>query len=423
MKKRSKKILAAAVVLIASAGLFFAFYNSDKEDYAFKTASVETGNMTVYVDATGTIEPEDLVDVGARVSGEIVSFGKDKNGKEIDYSSTVREGDVLALIDNTIPQSNMLSVKAQLQAAKAKLAQAKASLKLNQTKLAQAERNWNRAKKLGVSEALSQSAYDNYLSQWEQATAQIDVTKAEILSAEADIAKAQASVSEAQRNLDYCTIKAPVNGVVIDRKVNVGQTVVSSMSASSLFLIAKDLSKMEVWASVNEADIASIFVGQNVVFTVDGLPNQTFSGTVNKIRLNATMSQNVVTYIVEVTTSNKDGKLLPYMTANLKFEVNSLKNAKIVPNSVFLWNPEGKAQQADKDGKKELWVLSDDGSIYAVKVKCLLDNSAQTAIESPELNAGDKIIYGVETLAEKKKMAATPFVPKMPKRIKNSAKR
>ena len=317
----------------------------------------------------------------------------------------------------------MLSVKAQLQAAKAKLAQAKASLKLNQTKLVQAERNWNRAKKLGVSEALSQSAYDNYLSQWEQATAQIDVTKAEILSAEADIAKAQASVSEAQRNLDYCTIKAPVNGVVIDRKVNVGQTVVSSMSASSLFLIAKDLSKMEVWASVNEADIASIFVGQNVVFTVDGLPNQTFSGTVNKIRLNATMSQNVVTYVVEVTTSNKDGKLLPYMTANLKFEVNSLKNAKIVPNSVFLWNPEGKAQQADKDGKKEVWVLSDDGSIYAVKVKCLLDNSAQTAIESPDIKAGDKIIYGVETIAEKKKMAATPFVPKMPKRIKNSAKR
>ena len=140
-------------------------------------------------------------------------------------------------------------------------------------------------------------------------------------------------------NLGYCTIKSPVRGVIVDRRVNIGQTVVSSMSATSLFLIAKDLKHIQVWLSVNEADIGSISIGQSVTFTVDAFPNRLFHGEVGKIRLNATMTQNVVTYTVEVNTKNEDGKLLPYLTANAKFKIGRREGVLLVPNAALRWSP------------------------------------------------------------------------------------
>ena len=195
-------------------------------------------------------------------------------------------------------------------------------------------------------------------------------------------------MKEAKRNLEYCIIKAPVNGVVIDRKVNVGQTVVSNMSASSLFSIAKDLRKMEVWASVNEADIGGIRKGQSVSFTVDAFPREKFAGKVGKIRLNATMSQNVVTYVVEVATDNSSLRLLPYLSANLSFEVDRRDNALAVPNAALRFRPDEK-------------YLAD--------------------VESPNISAGMEIVTGVETMSAKKSATATPFMPKVPQRRKGNA--
>ena len=149
-------------------------------------------------------------------------------------------------------------------------------------------------------------------------------------------------VAAAQRNLSYCTIKSPVKGVIIDRRVNIGQTVVSSLNAPSLFLIAKDLKRMEVWVSVNEADIGNIHQGQPVSFTVDAYPNEIFHGEVGKVRLNATMTQNVVTYTVEVITDNSSGKLLPYLTANVLFELSQKENVLLVPNVALRWSPQTK---------------------------------------------------------------------------------
>jgi HlyD family secretion protein len=142
-------------------------------------------------------------------------------------------------------------------------------------------------------------------------------------------------MDRAKRNLDYTTITSPVKGVIIDRRVNIGQTVVSSLSAPSLFLIAKDLTRMQVWVAVNEADIGSIRPGQPVSFTADAYPGQMFAGQVNKVRLNASMTQNVVTYTVEVTTDNSSGKLLPYLTANVKFEVSRHNDVLLVPNAAL----------------------------------------------------------------------------------------
>ncbi|MCG6536724.1 MAG: efflux RND transporter periplasmic adaptor subunit, partial [Syntrophales bacterium LBB04] len=184
-----------------------------------------------------------------------------------------------------------------------------------------------------------QSAFDSYLAGFEVAKANLAAAKAAVDQTRAAVAQGRAGLNTAEINFDYCTIKTPVNGVIIDRRVNIGQTVVASLSAPSLFLIAKDLKRIQVWVSVNEADIGSITPGQPVTFTVDGLPNQIFRGKVGKVRLNATMSQNVVTYTVEVNTNNEDGKLLPYLTANAKFKIGQRQGVLSVPNAALRWSP------------------------------------------------------------------------------------
>jgi HlyD family secretion protein len=161
-----------------------------------------------------------------------------------------------------------------------------------------------------------------------------------VASAKAATVEAQATLKKAQKNLDYCTIYSPVDGTIIDRRVNIGQTVASSLNTPSLFLIAENLTNIQVWASVNEADIGNIHPGQPVTFTVDAFPNRVFHGTVNKLRLNATMTQNVVTYTVEVNTDNSDGKLLPYLTANVNFLTGEATNALLVLNSALRWHPQ-----------------------------------------------------------------------------------
>ena len=420
MKKLS---IIVAVLACVGAGGYYGFFNEAKETVSFKTAKVEKRDVVKTIDATGTVEPEDLVDVAARVSGEIIAFGKDKDGREVDYGSEICEGDVIALIDDQIQQSNYLSANAKLEAAKAAQSQANANIIVAQTNLRQAERDWKRAQRLGASEALSQASYDSYLAAWEKATAEIDVAKAKILQSNADVVQAEANMKEAKRNLEYCIIKAPVNGVVIDRKVNVGQTVVSNMSASSLFSIAKDLRKMEVWASVNEADIGGIRKGQSVSFTVDAFPREKFAGKVGKIRLNATMSQNVVTYVVEVATDNSSLRLLPYLSANLSFEVDRRDNALAVPNAALRFRPDEKylADGTEIPEGRCLWILGADGKLSPVKVKTLVGDGAWTAVESPNISAGMEIVTGVETMSAKKSATSTPFMPKVPQRRKGNA--
>jgi HlyD family secretion protein len=301
---------------------------------------VNQGDLVSTISATGTVEPEEVVDVGAQVAGKIVTFGKDQSGRTIDYGSEVEEGTVLARIDDSLYSADLAHAQAQVELAKTGVLRAEADLGQMEAKLVQAEREWNRARKLGPSDALSQSDFDATQSAYEVARANLAVGKAAIVQARNTVAQAQASFRRAQQNLDYCVIKSPVKGVIIDRRVNIGQTVVASLNAPSLFLIAKDLRRMQVWVSVNEADIGSIHPGQSVSFTVDAYPGETFHGEVGKVRLNATMTQNVVTYTVEVTTDNSSGKLLPYLTANAKFLVDERHHVLVVPNAALRYTPQ-----------------------------------------------------------------------------------
>jgi HlyD family secretion protein len=443
-----KKILVVAVVLglvAVVAGWYLQRGNAQTAFY--RTDQVTRGDLLVSIRATGTVEPEEVVDVGAQVAGQILYFGKDANGKTIDYGSPVEAGTVLAKIDDSLYSADEAQAQAQVQSATASLQRAEADLEQLKSKLNQAERDWKRAQKLGPSEALAQSSYDAYQSAYETAAANVEVGRAAILQSKASLAQAEAVLRRAQRNLGYCTIKSPVKGVIVDRRVNIGQTVVSSLNAPSLFLIAKDLTRMQVWVAVNEADIGKIRPGLPVTFTADAFPGETFQGEVGKVRLNASMTQNVVTYTVEIVTDNSNSRLLPYLTANVQFELDRRSKVLMVPNAALRWRPsaeqvapearEALARLAGRKGKPEgdsaspsktgtgsaastsrtaLWIPEGD-YVKPIRVQQGLSDGTYTEVQGEGLTEGMKVVIGMQTQNNSSEDVATnPFTPKFPPR-------
>lgn len=388
---------------------------------AYKTGALTVGRATQTIRATGTIEPEDLIDIGAQITGQIMAFGTDAEGREVDYCSVVRKGQLLARIDDVTYKAEVTIAQAALASANAKLASAKADVTQATASLRQAERDWARAQKLGVGDALSQKDFDAYQSAYEIAVANLDVCNAAVAQAAASIAQAQAELEKAERNLSYCDILSTVDGVVIDRRVNIGQTVTASMSTPSLFLVAKDLRKIEIWVPVNEADIGEIQVGQEVRFTVDAFPGRDFTGRVGRIRLNASMTSNVVTYTVEVTTDNPDGLLLPYLTANVSFVLaESAPDALLAPVAALRWRPEGWVPPPELEGREVVFVQDAQGAPRAVPVEPGVSDDVRTAIVAEGLGPGDAVITGTMTALEVQQAAAAgqnPFLPQPPKRM------
>jgi HlyD family secretion protein len=428
--RRSVKwmILALVGVLLIGAAVGWYRHRMGQEGPAFQTAAVVRGDLRITIGATGTVEPEEVVDVGAQVAGQILSFGKDADNKPVDYGSTVAVGTVLARIDDSLYQADLANADAQVQAAQAAGKRAEADLGQYRAKLQQAERDWQRAQKIGPSEALAQTSFDAYRSAYETARANLAVGEAAILQAHAGLAQAQAVLKRASRNLSYCTIVSPVNGVIIDRRVNIGQTVVASLNAPSLFLIAKDLTRMQVWVAVNEADIGRIHPGQPVSFTVDAFPGETFRGSVGKVRLNASMTQNVVTYTVEITTDNSDGRLLPYLTANVQFELKQYQDVLQVPNAALRWQPandqiapsapdtplptgqavDGHARPDDR--RRTVWV-PEDGHVRPLRVHTGASDGLMTVVEGKGLKAGMMVVIGLQTGEGEAGDARNPFTP------------
>jgi HlyD family secretion protein len=446
-------ILATLLIIVLSvaAGGWY-LHGGSASAMEFKTAKITRGDLVTTIAATGTLEPEEVVDVGAQVSGLILAFGKDVNGNLIDYRSPVKKDMLLAQIDDTVYKTDLATATAQIDQAKANVQKGDADLATAQAKLSQAENNWNRAKDMGPSDALSKNDYDMYKADYETAKATVAVAQAEIAQSTTQIAQAQAARDKAQRNLDFCTIRSPVDGEIIDRRVNVGQTVVSSLSTSSMFLIAKDLKRMQIWAAVNEADIGRIQPGTPVTFTCDAFPDRAFHGEVGKVRLNATMAQNVVMYTVEVNTDNSKGTLLPYLTANVKFEVQRDPDVLLVPNAALRWYPTSAEQVVpdaratwkpveaeasplmggrggggghrnhdaatsrprEKDRKGTLWT-KDGEFVRPVEVKLGATDSINTAVIADNLTEGTEVVTG-----EVAQSAATgernPFLPQMRRR-------
>ena len=426
-------VLAAAVYL---AILAYRKYAGPKDRVVFRTDTVRKGNLVRSITATGTVEPEELVNVGAQVQGMITKFGNDTKGKTIDYGSEVKAGEVLAWIDDSLYIAELKSAQASQLQAKASINSAQSNILQTQAKLELAELNLKRAKQLRPTNAIAQNTYDAALADYDVAKANVAVAKASLAQAEAQLAAANAAQERAARNLSYCVIKSPVNGVIIDRRVNIGQTVVSSMNAPSLFLIAKDLKRMQVWVSVNEADVGQIKIGLPVQFTVDAFQNRMFQGVVRKIRLNATMSQNVVTYVVEVETDNSDGTLLPYLTANVKFILAQRSGVLTVPNAAFRFTPaenmippnlrgELNKQLSRKKRERRIWVR-DGESIRPLIVTAGLNDGSTTEISSPEMKEGMMVVTGTEIQTAARQMTAaqggenrSPFLPSPPRRQRN----
>jgi HlyD family secretion protein len=339
-----KRLVKIVVVLLVLAGLGAGGYWVYEHYFAkppvtFRTTPVQRGEVLQTINATGTVEPQEVVDVGAQVAGEVLKFGKDVNGQDVDYRSVVSETTTLAWIDPSLYEADVKTATAQLGEAVANVGKAQADLLVMKAKFFQAEADWKRAQKLGPSDALAQSSYDSYEAAYMTASANVIEDEAVIKQCVASVDEAQAVLDKDKRTLSYCTIVSPVKGMIIDRRVTIGETVVSSLNTPSLFLIAKDLTHIQVWVSVNEADIGSIYPGQPVTFTCDERPGVEFKGTVGKVRYNATMSQNVVTYTVEVNADNSDGKLMPYLTAQVLFEVARHKDVLKVPSAALRWAP------------------------------------------------------------------------------------
>lgn len=360
---------------------------SKKESFELDTYTVEPTSLSEIVTATGTMESVTSVDVGTQVTGIISNLF-------VDFNDQVTKGQLIAEIDKTVLQS-------ELQSADATLASAKATYEYNKS-------NYERDKALHAEKLISDYEFQTSKKDYEVSKMAYE--------------KSQADRVRAAKNLTYAEITAPIDGIVVSREVEEGQTVVSSMNVASLYVIA-DLDHMQVVGAVDEADIGQVKVGQHVTFTVDAYPDDTFTGTVTQVRINPTTTNNVVTYETIVSTTNPDHKLLPGMTANLSIYTLELEGANAVPLKALKFEPMSDEEGSDlpkpeplkEPAKYSVWVVRDNRLIETA-VQLGLKNSVYQQITSG-IKPGDKIALQYE---EKKgvndgsKAQENPFMPKPP---------
>ena len=373
--------LASLLIVAIATATWWTF--AGRSTLRYVTAPVAKGAVTRTVTATGTVNPELTIIVGTYVSGVIQQLF-------CDYNTQVKKGQVCAKIDPRPYQSIVDQNSANLAVAKAQLEKDKANL--TYTKLA-----LDRAATLVQTHAVSQDAYDNAKSTYDQAQAQITFDQA-------TIQLRQASLDAAQVNLDYADIVSPVDGTVVSRNVTMGQTVAASFQTPTLFLIATDLTKMQVDASVSESDIGGIKLGNKATFTVDAYAKRAFEGTVSQVRQSPQTVQNVVTYDVVISANNSDLTLMPGMTAASRIIVDQRLDVIRVPNQALRYVPSGLAG-AGQSGQAQIWVLRDEEPV-SVPVVTGLDDDSFTEIVSGDVKPGDRIITAEQIATTKK--AVTP---------------
>ncbi len=366
----------------------------------YRTVFVEHGPIVAAVGATGTINPVTSVQVGAQVTGKIISL-------HADFNSVVKAGEVIARIDPSLFQTRR-------DQAAANLVNAKAMWSKTRTELAQRKREFDRTQRLFQGELVSQNDLDMATTAYESAQAQSEIGSAQIN-------QAQALLDTADLDLKYTVIRSPVNGIVIARNVEVGQTVTAGFTTPNIFLIALDLTKMQVDANVSESDIGGVREGQEAFFTVDTYPGVDFKGVVRQIRNAPIIVQNVVTYDVVVEVDNRDLRLKPGMTANVSITVARKDDVLMVPNAAFRFSPSqsGPAGKKGADsgtavknsssssasqrpqagggnqGKKTVWKLNDSDAPTAVTIQPGISDGSTTEVVDGELRERDKIIIGI----------------------------
>jgi HlyD family secretion protein len=329
-----KYLIVIGVILIISAGgfLLYRLIGPNGSGQKFRFVKVERGVVDSIVTATGNINPVINVLVGSQVSGTIKAL-------YADFNSQVKEGQVIAQIDPALFQAQVDQAKANVLNTQASLLNAQANLVKAEVAVVDAKRNLDRNKPLLERQVIAQATLDTAQVNYDTAVAQVDVAKSQVESSKAQVEQAKAALMLAETNLRYATIRSPVNGTVISRNVDVGQTVAASLQAPTLFTIAKDLTKMQVDTNVSEADVGRITVGQDATFTVDAYAGRTFRGKVSEIRNAPIIVQNVVTYDVVILVDNKDLKLKPGMTANVSVMIAHREEVLKIPNTALRFRP------------------------------------------------------------------------------------
>jgi HlyD family secretion protein len=318
--------------LAALTGLFAALRLHRKSQLEHFTARVERGEIRDVVDVTGTVNAVTTVQVGSQVSGTISRL-------DADFNSRVHHGGVIALIDPSLFRGALLQTTADLEGAKANLAAAEANLDKANATVVETKAAYERTRALVEQGLENQQTVELAKANQDQASASVSAAAAAVVQARAQIAQKQAAVSVARINLEHTVIRSPIDGVVVARNVDVGQTVAASLQAPTIFTIAQDLTRMQLYAKTDESDIGRIRAAQEVTFKVDAFPKETFHGAVSQIRMNATMVQNVVTYDVIIDFANPEAKLFPGMTAYVTIPVASVQNALKLPNSALHYRP------------------------------------------------------------------------------------
>ena len=330
MKRRNKWLILTAVVAVM--GLFaIAGLNRGSQPQYF-TAKVERGEIRDAVEATGTINAVTMVQVGSQVSGTIMKLN-------VDFNSRVQKGQVIAVIEPSLFEGALLQATADLENAKANLAAARANLDKAKATAVQMQADYDRTVLLWKQGVVSKQQLDLAKANNDAANATVKGADASVMQAQAEVNQKSAAVSVARTNLDHTIIHSPIDGIVVARNVDVGQTVAASLQAPTIFTIAQDLTQMLVYAKTDESDVGDIKVGRQVSFKVDAFPKETFQGVVRQVRMNATMIQNVVTYDTIIEFQNPDLKLFPGMTAYVTIPVATRENALKLPNAALRYRP------------------------------------------------------------------------------------
>ena len=356
---RKKSIIAIAVlVLIAAVAVLVDRVAFAKEATVYRFTTIGRGNIVSKVSATGTLNAVTTVAIGTQVSGQVSHL-------YVDFNDHVKKGQLLAQIDPTLAQQAVADAQANLAKADAQAQQA--------------QRDNARNRQLFTDGLVARSAYEQT-----QSSASVSY---------ADVKSAQVALDRAKQNLAYTNIYSPIDGVIVERNVQQGQTVAASLSAPQLFLIANDLSQMQILAQVGESDIAQIKQDQDVNFSVQALPNRTFKGTVKQVRLQSTTSDNVVDYTVVIAVANPKGELLPGMTARVDFLTNAAENVLTVSNAALRFRPANVGPKPVARGAA-LYYLDTKGQLQSMKVKTGITDGIVTEVRSTELKEGMKVIAG-----------------------------
>ena len=430
---RQRTLVTGLVVVGALAAGGWLLRDRTETAAEWRTAKVERGDLIVAVSATGAVQPVTQVQVGTQVTGTILAL-------YADFNSRVTQGQVVAQLDPA-------PYKGRVDSDRANLARAQADVVRVQALLKQAEKEVERYTRLVATELVTESEY-------EATVANRDSLQAQVAVAEATVRQQEATLAISEVNLRYTTIESPIDGIVVSRNVDVGQTVSASLSAPTIFVIAADLERMQVQAAVAEADIGRVQVGQPVSFHVDAFTGEDFHGSVSSVRLAPTTVQNVVTYTVLVDAANPGGRLMPGMTADLTFEIERRTDVLLVPDSALRFNPMAQAPGAGRDeggergrgsgtmgggamgggamgggltaaaatdgggngrddrgGTRKLYVLADDGP-RAVDVTTGPSDGVHTAVLAGPLSEGDVVVTGRATPTSA--APSNPFVPSRP---------